>query len=128
MLLSMLVAASLGTPAQGAATACSGGGIAVVSAHASAPDVDQNGVAHYKIGVTVKNHGRRQPGNALDSVVMYQQDVRTDTRGLQPLAAAGTQTVWFAFERNNDTEAGSTNLKFGVEPSSCSAGWKVIKV
>jgi hypothetical protein len=128
MLLSMLVAASLGAPVHVAATTCSGGGIAVVAAHASKPDVDQSGVAHYKVGVTVKNKGARQPGNALDSVVMYQQDTRTDTKGLQPLAAGATQTVWFSFIRNADTEAGSTNLKFGIEPSSCSAGWKAIKV
>jgi len=128
VLLSMLVAATLGAPVQVAATACSGGRIAVVSAKASAPTTDQSGVAHYKVSVTVKNKGARQPGNALDSVVMYQQETRTDTKGLQPLAAGGTQTVWFAFVRNADTEAGSTNLKFSVEPSSCAAGWKTIKV
>ena len=128
MLFSLLAAAALGAPVQVAANACSGASIVIVSAKASAPQTDQNGVAHYKVGITVKNAGARQPGNALDSVVMYQQDTRTDTKGLQPLAAGGTQTVWFSFIRNADTEAGSTNLRFGIEPSACSAGWKAIKV
>jgi hypothetical protein len=95
--------------------ACNGPSTSIASVRTYAPSTDVNGVNIYRIGVTIENLGKgNQADNALDSVVMYQQGEKTDEKGLKPLAAGDSQTVFFTYQRSGGPRRGTTNLRFRI--------------
>ena len=116
MLSLLLTLAGLGAPAQVAYMPCFGADPAIVGVRHAGRMTDANGVTHYRIAVTVKNVGpRRQAGNTLDSVAMYEYAIRHDVKGLQPLAPRASQTVIFDVKRSADAGMGTTPLRFRIE-------------
>jgi hypothetical protein len=113
-----LAAASIallgGAPAVARAQgSCSGADSGIVSVRTLPPVTDATGVSTFRVAVTVANVGTaKQAGNTLESVAMYEHGVRTDLKGLQPLAAGARETVVFSMRRSADAGAGSTNLQF----------------
>jgi hypothetical protein len=115
MLSVLLILAGLGAPAQVAYMPCFGADPAIVGVR-RAGRTTMNGVNHYRIAVTVKNVGpRRQAGNTLDSVALYEYAIRHDVKGLQPLGPGETQTVVFDVQRSAEAGAGTTPLRFRIE-------------
>jgi len=112
----LLALTTLASPTQmAAAPVCSGAATAIATVRAYPPTDGDSGINLYRIGVTVENVGAgKQAGNTLDSVVMYQQGVKTDVKGLRPLAAGASQTVIFSFQRSTDAGRGTTKLRFRV--------------
>lgn len=91
---------------------CSGADPAIISA--TVQSTTSNGsLNHYVIAITVQNVGAmKQASNLLQSVDVYQDGVKVDQKGLQPLAPAKTQTVTYAFDRAVDAANHSTHLRF----------------
>jgi hypothetical protein len=118
MLFLALTAALAGPTQVAMAPMCAGPDAAIVAVNPFPPTRDGFAVLHFRVAVTVKNIGsRRQAFNTLDSVVMFQQDEKTDVKGLQPLRVGQSQTVIFNFKRAAGTQRGSTNLRFHVTGS-----------
>lgn len=84
---------------------------------ASVQSVSANGgLHHYTIAVTVQNRGSvRQPSDLLQSMDVFQNGLRVDRIGLQPLRPAQTQKVTYGFDRSADAGDGTTNLLFNLD-------------
>jgi len=74
------------------------------------------GLNHYTIAITVQNQGSvRQPGNLLQSVDVFQDGLRVDRIGLQPLSPKQSQKVTYSFDRAADAGNGTTNLTLTLD-------------
>jgi len=110
-------------PSQVAAIgSCPGAALAIASVIPFPPTTAGGDLNHYRIDVTVQNRGSaKQPGNALDSVAMYQNGVRSNVKGLKPLAAGGSQTVSFTFARSAVAGRRTSRLRFQLLPARANA-------
>jgi hypothetical protein len=69
----------------------------------------------YTLEVTVTNLGSvRQPGNTLQSVVIYLDGQKKDEKGLPPLAPRQTYSFPYVVHRNSDAARGSTSVRFHI--------------
>lgn len=74
------------------------------------------GLNHYTVAITVQNQGNiRQPSNLLQSVDVFQDGLRVDRIGLQPLRPNQMQKVTYGFDRAADAGEGTTNLAFNLD-------------
>jgi CARDB len=91
---------------------CSGADPAIAAVHPWLASSTPN-VSRYKIGITVANVGRmKQAANVLQSVVMHQNDVKTDSKGVPPLRPGQSYTVTFTMARSSDADVNTTQLRF----------------
>ena len=69
---------------------------------ASLKSVVPNGaIDTVNVSVTVRNRGSaKQPGNTLQSVVIYQSQTKTGTKGIPPLAPGQKYTFVYSFQRS----------------------------
>ncbi len=110
-LLLLVVAFALVRPAPGAAaTPCAGADPAIVSARVQSPNSDGR-VNRYTLAIRVVNLGRaNQPSNVLQSVEIYQNDIKRDTKGLPPLRPGQAYTFTYVFQRSVDAGQGTSTL------------------
>ncbi len=91
--------------------ACAGADPAITSvttSQAAGGDVNT-----YTLDVTVTNLGSaRQPGNTLQSVVIYLDGQKKDRKGLPPLGPGQTYSFPYVVHRNPDAARGSTSVRF----------------
>ena len=90
--------------------ACAGADPAIVSA--SARNMTSDGqVNRYAVNVRVTNLGRRnQPSNLLQSVEIWQNDIKLDVKGLPPLRAGQSTSFTYIYQRSSDAGAGTSDL------------------
>jgi hypothetical protein len=90
--------------------ACTGADPAIVSA--SAKSMMSNGqVNKYAVNIRVVNLGRKnQPSNLLQSVEIWQNDVKLDMKGLPPLKAGQSYSFTYVYQRSTDAGAGTSDL------------------
>ena len=87
----------------------------ILSAHVQ-PVSTNGGLNHYTIAITVQNRGSvRQPGDLLQSVDVFQDGLRVDRLGLQPLRPQQMQKVTYGFDRAADAGDGTTDLTFTLD-------------
>ena len=80
------------------------------------PVTTNGSLHHYTIAITVQNRGSvRQPSNLLQSVDVFQDGLRVDRIGLQPLRPQQMQKVTYGFDRAADAGDGTTNLIFNLD-------------
>jgi hypothetical protein len=114
-LASLLSPGAAGAPAVVAMSTCTGPDLAITSVRHSRPHLDASGRNAYSIAVTATNVGARgQAGNSLDSIALFENGVRLDVKGLQPLPAGASQTVTFVFRRAADAGMGTSPLRFRI--------------
>jgi hypothetical protein len=90
---------------------CSGADPAIT--HVTTSQVAGAGVNTYTLDVTVANLGSsRQPGNTLQSVVIYLDGQKKDEKGLPPLGPGQTYSFPYVVHRNVDAARGSTSVRF----------------
>lgn len=87
---------------------------------ASLKSVVPNGaIDTVNVSVTVRNRGSaKQPGNTLQSVVIYQSQTKTGTKGIPPLAPGQKYTFVYSFQRSAEAALGSTGLRFHLVVAS----------
>jgi len=56
----------------------------------------------------------KQPGNALQSVTIYQSGRKVGSKGIPPLAGGQAFTFIYTFQRSSEAPAGTTQLVFGL--------------
>lgn len=109
----VLMAAALFTvrPAEAnAAVACAGADPALVSARVQGTSSDGR-VNRYSLAIRVANLGRaKQPSNVLQSVEIYQNDIKLDTKGLPPLRPGQNYSFTYIFQRSIDAGDGTSTL------------------
>lgn len=130
-LLLLAVAFVLALPAGGtAATPCAGADPAIVAARVQGTNSDGR-VNRYSLAIRVANLGRaKQPSNVLQSVEIYQNDIKLDTKGLPPLRPGQAYTFTYVFQRSTDAGEGTSTLALKLvmrQPSppgkqDCNAG------
>src|SRR5713101_6412491 len=103
MKLTVLAALALVALAQSSAfAACAGADPAIVSASAKSMTSDGQ-VNRYAVNIRVTNVGRRnQPSNLLQSVEIWQNDVKLDMKGLPPLRAGQSYSFTYVYQRSAD--------------------------
>ena len=111
--LSALIASHAPSTAMRTPT-CSGADPALAAIHpwlaSSTPEVNR-----YKIGITVANVGRmKQAANVQQDVVMYRNEVKTDSKGVPPLRPGQSYTVTFTMERASGGDVNTTDLRFAL--------------
>jgi len=93
-------------------SACQGPDPAIVSV-VSAQSTASPGVNRFTLTVTVANLGsQNQAGNVLQSVNIVLDDNKNGQKGIPPLRAGQRYTFTYDVLRAEDTEAGSTDLRF----------------
>ena len=104
-----LAACSLLTAAP-ASAGCAGADPAIVSARVQGTHSDGR-VNRYSLGIRVANLGRaKQPSNLLQSVEIYQNDIKKDTKGLPPLRPGQAYSFTYIFQRSVDAGEGTSTL------------------
>ncbi len=94
---------------------CSGADPAIVGATVKSVS-EVAGVNHYVIGVSVMNHGNAgQPSDVLQSVDVFQNGNKVDTKGIPPLTAGQLYHFNYAFMRSAGAADGTTILKFALD-------------
>ena len=69
----------------------------------------------YDVAITVKNVGSAaEPSSLLQSVQVFQDATKVDQKGTPPLAAGGSATVHYRFQRTSEGRPGSTHLRFSL--------------
>jgi hypothetical protein len=87
----------------------------ILSAHVQ-PVITNGSLNHYSIAITVQNRGSvRQPSDLLQSVDVFQDGLRVDRLGLQPLRPQQRQKVTYGFDRATDAGDGTTSLTFTLD-------------
>jgi hypothetical protein len=113
-----------------AAAACLGADPAIVSARVQGTNTDGR-VNRYSLVIRVMNLGRaKQPSNVLQSVEIYQNDIKLDTKGLPPLRPGQVYSFTYVFQRSVDAGEGTSTLALKLvmrQPSppgaqDCNAG------
>lgn len=107
----LTAALALARPAAGAAaTSCSGADPAILSARVQGTTSDGS-VNRYSLAIRVANLGRaKQPSNVLQSVEIYENGIKLDTKGLPPLRPGQSYTFVYVYQRSTDAGAGTTEL------------------
>ncbi len=109
-LLLLAAAFTLARPAAGAAVPCAGADPAIVSARVQGTNSDGR-VNRYSLAIRVANLGRlKQPSNVLQSVEIYQNDIKLDTKGLPPLRPGQAYSFTYVFQRSVDAGEGTSTL------------------
>jgi hypothetical protein len=110
--------------------ACSGADPAILSAGVHSTNSDGR-VNRYSIAIRVVNLGRsKQPSNLLQSVDVYENGIKLDTKGLPPLRPGQAYTFTYVYQRSTDAGTGTTELHLNLtvhQPSppgkqDCNAG------
>jgi hypothetical protein len=97
------------------APTCTGADPAIVNATVQSTTSNGN-LNHYVVAITTQNVGStKQASNLLQSIDVYQDAVKVDQKGLQPLAAGKSQTVTYAFDRATEAANHSTHLRFALD-------------
>src|SRR6266436_1168768 len=79
--------------------ACAGADPAIVSASAKSMTSDGQ-INKYAVNVRVANLGRKnQPSNLLQSVEIWQNDVKLDVKGLPPLRPGQSYSFAYVYQR-----------------------------
>jgi hypothetical protein len=90
--------------------ACVGADPAIVSAHVKSITADGQ-VNRYTLNVRVINFGSlKQPSNVLQSVEIYQNGIKLDTKGLPPLRPHQAYSFPYVFQRSIDAGDGTSTL------------------
>jgi hypothetical protein len=99
----------------GAAQAgCSGADPAIVSARVQNTNSDGR-VNRYSISIRVVNLGRsKQPSNLLQSVDIYENGIKLDTKGLPPLRPGQAYSFTYMYQRSTDAGGGTTELNLNL--------------
>lgn len=105
---------------------CQGADPAIVSV-VSAPATAGQGVNRFTLTVTVANLGsQNQAGNVLQSVNIVLDDSKNGQKGIPPLRAGQRYTFTYDVLRAEDTEPGSTDVRFHLVQNNgqtdCNAG------
>lgn len=118
MRLMVLATLALVALAQTAApAACTGADPAIVSASAKSMTSDGQ-VNRYAVNVRVQNLGRRnQPSNLLQSVEIWQNDIKLDRKGLPPLKAGQSYSFTYIYQRSTDAGTGTSELTLRLKVS-----------
>lgn len=89
---------------------CAGADPAIVSASVQSTNSDGR-VSRYSLAVRVVNLGRaKQPSNLLQSIDVYENGIKLDTKGLPPLRPGQGYTFRYVYQRSTDAGAGTTEL------------------
>ncbi len=76
-------------------------------------------VSLVNVAITVKNVGRlRQPGNTLQSVFIYQSEIKTSSKGIPPLAPGQTYSFIYSFQRSSEAPPHTTPLQLKLVVAS----------
>ncbi|MBV9103713.1 MAG: hypothetical protein JO060_08980 [Candidatus Eremiobacteraeota bacterium] len=95
-----------------AAMGCSGADPAITSAAVTSTK-QEGGLNAISVGITVQNRGTQgQASDVLQSVLVYQNDVKIDRKGIPPLRPGRSYTATYTFRRSTEANAGTTNLRF----------------
>jgi hypothetical protein len=98
------------TSAPAARAACAGADPAIVSAAVKGMTSDGR-VNKYAVSIRVVNLGRmNQPSNLLQSVEIWQNDIKLDMKGLPPLKAGQSYTFSYVYQRSTDAGQGTSDL------------------
>jgi len=99
---------------------CSGADPAITNVRTSqAADGEVNA---YTLNITVANLGSsRQPGNTLQSVVIYLDGQKKDEKGLPPLGPGQNYSFPYVVHRNADAARGSTSVRLHLVQSQPAA-------
>lgn len=90
--------------------ACIGADPAIVSAHVKGITNDGQ-VNRYTLNIRVINFGNlKQPSNVLQSVEIYQNGIKLDTKGLPPLRPHQAYAFPYVFQRSIDAGDGTSTL------------------
>ncbi len=110
-LLLLPAAFTLVRPGAGAAaTPCAGADPAIVSARVQGTNSDGR-INRYSLAIRVTNLGRsKQPSNVLQSVEIYQNDIKLDAKGLPPLRPGQSYSFTYIFQRSIDAGEGTSTL------------------
>jgi len=101
-------------PALAQKTACSGADPAIVSAAVQSTASDGR-VNRYSVAIRVANLGAaKQPSNLLQSVDVYENGIKLDTKGLPPLRPGQSYTFVYVYQRSTDAGAGTTDLRLNL--------------
>jgi len=96
--------------AMASGAACPGADPAITNVTAS--QAAGGDVNTYTLDVTVTNLGSApQPGNTLQSVVIYLDGQKKDEKGLPPLGPGKTYSFPYVVRRNTDAAVGSTSIR-----------------
>ena len=99
------------------AMTCSGADPAIASASVTGTK-PQGGLNNISVGIRVVNRGgRAQASDVLQSVQVYQNDVKVDRKGIPPLRPGQSYTATYTFQRSTEANAGTTNLRFHLTVS-----------
>ncbi len=113
-----------------ASAGCAGADPAIASARVQSTNSDGR-VNRYSLAIRVVNLGRaKQPSNVLQSVEIYQNDIKLDTKGLPPLRPGQAYSFIYVFQRSIDAGVGTSTLALKLvmrQPSppgkqDCNAG------
>jgi len=90
--------------------ACKGADPAIVSAAVKGITSDGK-VNRYALNIRVVNFGSmKQPSNVLQSVQVYQNAIKLDTKGLPPLKPGQAYNFTYVFQRSIDAGDGTSTL------------------
>ena len=90
--------------------ACTGADPAIVSAAVKGMTSDGR-VNKYAVSIRVVNLGRlKQPSNLLQSVEIWQNDIKLDMKGLPPLRPGQSYTFTYIYQRSTDAGVGTSDL------------------
>ena len=93
---------------------CAGADPALVGANVKGVTNSGN-VNHYVVSVSVMNRGNaNQPSNVLQSVDIFQNGNKVDTKGIPPLKAGQVYKFDFNFMRSAGAADGTTHFKFAI--------------
>jgi hypothetical protein len=99
-----------GPAAAAASVPCAGADPAIVSAGVQGTSSDGR-INRYSIAIRVVNLGRAtQPSNVLQSVEIYQNGIKLDTKGLPPLRPGQAYSFPYVFQRSIDAGEGTSTL------------------
>jgi hypothetical protein len=117
MLRTAVICALVVAAAAPAGAACPAD-VAIVSASVKSI-VPQGAINMINVAITVENVGTaKQPGNTLQSVVIYQSETKTGTKGIPPLRPGQSYTFVYSFARSSEAAPRSTALRLRLVVAS----------
>lgn len=97
-----------------AAVSCAGADPAIVSATVQSTNTG-GGINRYSLAIRVANLGSaKQPSNLLQSVDIYENGIKLDTKGLPPLRPRQSYSFVYVYQRSADAGAGTTVLHLNL--------------
>jgi hypothetical protein len=108
---------------QARAVTCSGSDPQIVGLSAKSEGASGSLVRFLITGSVVNRGAAAQASNLLQSVVIYDADDKLDTKSIPPLKPGQSFTFSYDSTRSAEAGAGSTILRFKLDPiSPCSVG------